>query len=270
MTGIIDTNVYLSRWPFRRLAGDETEMLVASLRRRGISQAWVGSFDAILHRDVAGLNARLAAECRQHGPGFLIPFGTVNPTLPDWEEDLRRCAVEHGMPGVRLHPNYHGYALDAPVFQRLLELATERNLIVQLSISMEDQRTQHPLVRVADVDTTPLTAIVKQLPALNLQLLGALRSVRISQMSDLAEAGNVYCELSMLEGVGGVERLLAEVPLDRVLFGSHFPLLYVESAVLKLQESALAEVQRRAITAENARRLLLQSGEQQSDGKSNQ
>ena len=48
---IIDTNVNISRWPFRRLAGDETPDLVARLRKRNVTQAWAGSFDGILHKE---------------------------------------------------------------------------------------------------------------------------------------------------------------------------------------------------------------------------
>ncbi len=67
---IIDTNAYLSRWPFRRLAGDEPTDFVAHMRKHGVSQAWVGSFDGLLHRDIGRVNARLSAECKSHGAGF--------------------------------------------------------------------------------------------------------------------------------------------------------------------------------------------------------
>ena len=59
---IVDTNVHLSRWPFRRLAGDETSDLVARLRARDVTQAWAGSFDGIFQKDLAAVNERLVVQ----------------------------------------------------------------------------------------------------------------------------------------------------------------------------------------------------------------
>ncbi len=256
MGPIIDTNVSLSRWPFRRLPGDEPADLVARLRRQNVVQAWVGSFDALLHRDTAAVNDRLAAECRKFGAGLLLPFGTVNPAQPDWEEDLRRCHEQHKMPGIRLLPNYHGYPLNDPRLAQLLALAAQRDLVVQLALCLEDERTQHPLVRVPHVDVGPLEGLVRKLPRLRLQLLNAFRPLTPEKAAPLLAAGQVHVEIAMLEGVGGVGRLLDRVPAARVLFGSHFPFFYHESAVLKLREADLPEPLQKAICEENPRRLI--------------
>lgn len=254
--GLIDVNVNLSRWPLRRVPLDDTRELVTKLRRHGVLQAWAGSFDGLVHKDIAAVNSRLAEECRQRGRGLLRPFGSINPMLPDWEDDLRRCVEEHHMPGIRLHPNYHGYKLDDPAFARLLRLAVEHNLIVQLAVVMEDERMMHPLFQVAPVDIAPLAGLVKETPALRLVLVNALRTLRGEPLLRLLEAGKVYVEISMLEGVAGVGQLLEHVPANRILFGSHAPLFYFESALLKLKESPLAEDVSKAIRHGNARWLL--------------
>ena len=253
---IIDTNVYLSRWPFRRLAGDEPEALVAKLRERSVEQAWAGSFDGLLHRDIAGVNIRLAQVCRDFGQEILIPFGSINPKLPDWQEDVRCCQEEHKMPGIRLHPNYHGYTLDDPVFAELLKLATTRQLIVQLAICMEDTRTQHPLMRVPSVDIAPLATVVKNTPGLRLELLNCTSNIDRERYEAALGAGEVYTETSMLEAVAGVARYIRTVPLSRVLFGSYYPYFYFESALLKMRESGLNETTQKVIFEDNARRLI--------------
>lgn len=255
MAPLIDVNVYLSRWPFRRLRGDETPALLAKLRGAGVTEAWAGSFDALLHNDVAGVNLRLAEECRKSGDGFLQPFGAVNPKLPDWEDDLRRCQEVHGMRGIRLHPNYHGYTLEDPVFARLLDLANARKLIVQIALSMEDERTQHPLMLVPHVNPAPLVAHAQRLPNLRIVLINAFRSVGVAKLGKLVEPNNIAFDIAMLENVGGIEILLAKVPVDRILFGSYAPFFYLESSLLKLKESSLNSAQRQAVDFENARKL---------------
>ena len=253
---IIDVNVTLGRWPLRRVRYDDTMSLAAMLRAHGVEQAWAGSFEALFHKDIAAANSRLADECRRHGRGLLLPFGYINPKSPSWEEDLRRCAEEHRMPGIRLHPNYHGYKLDDPDFARLLRLAAERRLIVQLVLLMEDERMMHPLLRVKPVETTPLAGLVGQTPGLRLVLLNALGKLSGLPLRELLQAGEVFVETSMLEGVGGLENMLEKVPVNRVLFGSYAPLFYFESARLKLKESRLTGEQLRSICHDNARKLV--------------
>jgi uncharacterized protein len=257
---MIDTNVYLSRWPTRRLPCDETAALVAKLKAAGVTQAWAGSFDALLHNDVSAVNARLADECSAHDAGLLIPFGTINPLLPDWQEDLRRCHEVHKMRGIRLHPNYHGYKLDAPQFASLLAAAAERKLLVQIAVRMEDPRTQHRLFSAADVDAAPLLPLLTKFPQLRVQLLNGLNVLRPDLLDRLIAAGNFSVEIAMLEGVSGVTNLLKHVPLARVLFGSYFPFFAWESASLKLQESELTQRIRAAIDRDNAERLLSRDG----------
>jgi hypothetical protein len=232
---MIDVNVNLSHWPARRLPFDETPLLVKALQAAGVAQAWAGSFDGLLHKDIAAVNSRLAAACANEGEGLLLPFGSVNPTLPDWQDDVRRCVEEHKMPGLRLHPNYHGYTLDDPRFGELLDLADKSGLIVQIALKMEDERTQHRLLRVDPVDTAPLIEHLKARPKLRVVLLNSLTALRGDAISQLAAAGRVYFEIAMQEGIGGITTLLEHAPLDRVLFGSHFPFFYLESALLKNQ-----------------------------------
>lgn len=252
---IIDVNVSLSRWPFRRLRCDETPELVTMLRDRGVDQAWVASFDGLLHKDIAGVNERVAAECRRWGDGRLIPFGTVHPKLPDWEDDLRRCAEVHRMAGLRLHPNYHQYPLDDPDFVRLLKGAAGRGLLVQISLKMEDERTQHPLVRVPPVDASGLADTVAGIPGLRLMLLNGPGPLTQGAALKLAAAG-VSFDIAMLEGMAGVARLIGQIGLERVLFGSHAPFFTWESARLKVTESGLDRAAEHAVLAGNAQRLL--------------
>ena len=249
---IIDTNISLFRWPFCRLPLDETDALVNKLRWLGISQAWAGSFEGILHRDMAGVNQRLADACRVHAE--LIPIGSINLELPGWEGDLRRCIDEHKMPGIRLHPNYHGYTLDDPRFRRLLELATAAGRFIQIAVTMEDSRTQSSLVQVADVNLVPLIKLVKEIPAARVQILN--HNLRSPLLQQLGESPGVFFDTARVDGTDGVPKLVQSVPPGRVLYGSHSPFLIPEAALIRVHESdVLDEVSLKALLSENAERM---------------
>lgn len=251
---IIDTNVSLFQWPFRRLPYDAVDELVGKLDSLRIRQAWAGSFEGILHRDLSGVNARLAETCRDQGRGLLIPFGSVNVELPGWEEDLRRCHEEHRMPGVRLHPNYHDYSLDDARFARLLAMAAERGLLVQLAASMEDRRTQHPGLQVPDVDLSPLPDLMKKVAGAKVLLLN-WKQPSTSLLEHLADIPGLYLDMARVEATDGVAQLVRSVRDDRVVFGTHAPFFVYESALIKVYESELTESEAGALFGQNAKRL---------------
>src|SRR4026208_1928640 len=154
--GIIDTNVNLFDWPFRALKYRDTKALVAKLKKHRIIEAWAGSFDALLSKDMNGANERRAADCRRHGPGFLIPVGSVNLAWSDWEEDVRRCHEVHKMPGIRIYPGYQPFDLDHPGMESLVKMTSERGLVLQVVFGMEEPRVHHPIINVGPVTFGPL------------------------------------------------------------------------------------------------------------------
>lgn len=244
---LTDCHVYLGQHPFRDLQDGKT---VERLLQRGVTAAWAGAFEGLLRRDVAAVNRELARRCQN---SILRPCGTINPTLPDWQDDVRRCAEGHGMRVLRLHPNYHGYTLESSVLRELLALATTHRLLVQIVAQMEDERTQHPQVRVAPVDLRPLPALMRELKDTRVMVLNANAAMVLRHLQDCP---NTWLDFAMIEGVGGVETLLKTWPVEKLVFGSFAPVFYWESAWLKLRESALKDEQLRAVQAGNAAALL--------------
>jgi len=262
--GIIDTNVNLFDWPFRTLKYRDTKALVAKLKRHRVIEAWAGSFEALLSKDMNGVNTRLAAECGEHGPGILIPFGSVNLAWPDWEEDVRRCHEVHKMPGIRIYPGYQPFDLDHPGMETLVKMTSERGLILQVVFGMEDPRVHHPIINVGPVTLAPLLKAFEGVPNAKVQLLHFPGVTKGDDLSQLMAKPNTVVDISRLEGNGAVGRILgsitglpsARVPLDRIVFGSHAPYFPVETAILKLIESPLEAGQLQAFMNDNARRLL--------------
>lgn len=261
---IVDSNVHLFEWPFRKLKYSRTEALIAKLRQHRITQAWAGSFEAVLHKQLDAINRRLAEECRTRGDGLLIAIGSVNPVWPDWEEDLRRCHEQYRMPGLRMYPAYHGYTLDHPEFMRMLSVAAERGMVVQIVMRMEDERVHHPAIDVPTVNASPLADVLKKVPPAKVQLINSAGPLLGNSVSALVRETQITFDIAATEGNGGVGRLIegtnpsyrGAIPVERLLFGSHAPYFPCESALLKLFESPLSLEQLQKLMNANARRLM--------------
>ena len=121
---------------------------------------------------------------------------------------------------------------------------------------MEDERTQHPLLRVPPIDPAPLVGLVGRRPALRVVLLNATLRPESDLLKRLVDTGRVWIDRAMLEGIAAVDRVVAAVGASRLLIGSHAPFYCVDAAPLKLQEAALKDADRLAVAEGNARSLL--------------
>lgn len=264
VVGLVDTNVHLFDWPFRRLKYRKTADLIAKLKRHRVTEAWAGNFEALLHKNLDAANGRLAEECRVNGTAMLVPVGSINPVWPDWEEDLRRLHEVHKMPGLRLYPSYHNYSLDRPEFVELLGKASERGLIVQIAFDIEDERVHHPVLRLAAVDAAPLIDAAKKVPKARIQLLNCRSALPRTGTATLVQDTKISFDISNIEGVGALGRLIegnhwsikAQIPATRLIFGSHAPYAPCEAALMRLFESPLEREQMVAIMQGNAKALL--------------
>lgn len=246
---IVDTNVSLHRWPFRRLPNDDTASLAAKLGSLGISQAWAGSFDGLLHRDIAGVNGRVAAECSRSN--ILCPVGTINLMLEGWRHDLRVCDRKHGMRIVRLYPNYHGYTLQSSVFAEFLKHARDAAMLVQIAAAVEDTRTQHPRLQTADVDLSPLLHVLPEVSGSAIQILNY--RPRGSLHTALGRLPGVWFDTARVDSTDGVPKLVQSLPAGRVLFGTHAPMLIPEAALIRVHESGVLNDQdAKAVLSGNA------------------
>ncbi len=258
---LIDTHVYFGHWPHARLASEEPRELIQLLRQNHVTQAWVGSFDGLFHKDIAAANMRLAESCSKHGDGMLVPFGTVNPTLPDWEDDLRRCHEKHAMPGVRLHPGYHSYALSDPRFTQLLARAADAKLVVQLVVWLADAKHRW-LVPAADcADLRPPSAAGvpdrQSSPATStrLMILGS-RADEILPWKATFPQASVSFDFSRHSATGRQSFQDALRSSEHIVFGSGAPLRAFLPLITFLAVSGSTEDRRQAIERELAAKII--------------
>lgn len=282
---LIDTNVSLGQWPFRHLKYEGAKALGTKLKKHRIKQAWAGSFEALFHKNLDAVNTNLVKECTAYGNGFFLPFGTVNLSWPDWQEDLRRCHEVHKMKGIRLYPSYQTFDLTHPDFPLLLSEVSKRKMMLQIVGDMEDSRNHHPIVLTRDFSFGPLIDLLKNDRQARVQLLYWNHRISAKQLDEFIEKTNVVFDTARIETNGGVEALLEgnknqrervftfgglermvseipwgrngnPVPAERISFGSHAPFFPVEANLLKLFESDLTLDQSKAIMEANATRLL--------------
>jgi predicted TIM-barrel fold metal-dependent hydrolase len=252
----IDVHAYAGPWAFRHIPDAEPEALVRRLGQAGVRRALVSATEAVLYKDPQQAN-RLLAE-RVHGRGEqLLPVATLNPLLSGWEQDWQWCLDHLDPVGVRLHPNYHGYALSGDEAGALIGAAVRAGRIVCIVNRIEDERVHHPLARVAPLPTEDLAAALRGAPHGRFVLSGLRLAEAAALAAQVPDLRHYAVDISHLQHpLDALERLREVLPVEQVLLGTGFPLLMPEPALYKVLMARLPEEEKQAILAGNAERLL--------------
>ena len=172
---LVDLNCYLGEWPFRRYPCTTISRLLARMDKLRIERAAVSRLENVFFKDCLVGNRELATLIAPHADRF-VPFYTVNPAFPGWEDDLKACQEELGLApgagGIHLHPNYHAYDLAGSDAAALLQRAQDIGLPVRVATGLEDPRTQHWLVQVPPVANATLASAIAAFPALRWIIAG--------------------------------------------------------------------------------------------------
>lgn len=251
---IIDVNTWLGSWPFDYLREDTAAKLDSLLASEGISLAYVSTPEASLNPDYVEANRRLIRRVRRYDR--LRPVATLDPTIGGWRDALAEYG-ESGITAVRIIPGYHDYRCISAEAAALVEELEARNMVLIVQVRIADERTHHRLCQIPPTPAEDIIELAGRHPGLPVVAM----CTNFHEAVEIAEsAPNVSFDLSHIERMRTVPSLLARVPAERVLFGSHAPFLTLRSAKMKLAAPGVSEADRRSIASGNARRIFRPAG----------
>lgn len=249
---LIDVNCSVGFWPFQVFRQDTPAKLARHLAAEGVSRAFVSPIESVLYPDPHLFGRRLLGKLARQPA--LVPVPIVDPTLTNWQACLDAYAEAGHNRAVKIVPNYHRYELDAACVAPLVERLRKRpRTVLMIQMRVEDERQHYPLMKVPGVCVDAIIALARRYPDLRMLCLCPYLA-EAAQLT--AGADNVWVDTAFIEFMDTLAYALDRVPANRLVFGSHTPLLYTRANVLKLRHAGCAARHVRAVGSGNARRLL--------------
>lgn len=253
---MIDVNVFLGAYPWRRIPGTSPDAVLRAMDAVGVTTAWATHLPSLFWKDPGEGNPWLY-ELAAREPRFR-PVPVIHPGLPHWEDDLQEAADRRAV-AVRADPGPLALAPVGGEMLRFLGAAAEAGLPMQAAVRLEDGRGRHPLDVAPELAPWMVRAWVRAHPRLRLVITHAERSFieEVHWGSTPAEAARIWWDISWVWGPPeehlGV--LLATMGPARFLLGSGQPLRLAETPGARLDLLDLAPDTRAAITRDTARSL---------------
>ncbi|MDB6168684.1 MAG: amidohydrolase 2 [Verrucomicrobia bacterium] len=225
--------------------------LLQEMDSAGVERAWLLGWYWERPETCAEQN-RLYAECIRAHPDRLSAFATIHPSagITATLDEIRRAHGE-GLRGLgELSPHSQAYPVDDPVFQAALDLAEELNLPVNLHVTDPDSARYPGWVATPPDDFLKLARSHSRVRFI-LAHWGGLLPLRNPAALALPNVWYDTAASPLLYDEGIWRRFLDQVPADRVVFGSDYPLnVYPRIDSLPGMARFVAEVHRAGLTAD--------------------
>jgi len=201
----------------------------------------------------ASINRYAESLNRNKRESGILSFGGVHPMQPDWEEVLEDLAAR-GFRGIKLHPEYQQFYIDAPESVRLIRKARELHLLVSVHAG-------------CDIGIAPP---VHCTPDRLLHLCGMTECDNViaahlggwklwDEVEEKIAGTPLYMDTAFLKGwidPAQYLRIVRKHGADKILFGSDSPWENPEDSLHFLESIGLNGKELAMITHENAERLL--------------
>ena len=233
----MDFNCFVGNWPFFRVRCNTVEKLMQLHKRCGITGGVVSSLEAIFYQDPYEAELQLAKQLE--GTPYRHAM-VLNPTLPAWKDDLRRCVEKLHIQAVRLVPGFHGYALTDAVMEEVSDALRAYQLPLIITLRMRDERTAW-MLQPRNIPLEELAAFLdshRDIPT----LLANIRLKELRKLNDqFAGRDNLFADTS-----GFKDDML---PLDfvwqetnareKIVYGSGAPLMEMQATTILVDRSEL-------------------------------
>lgn len=183
----------------------------------------------------------------------LISFGGIHPDCPDVKRKMREIK-SLGLKGIKIHPAYQEVYMDDIRYLRILEAASEQDLIVSVHAGVDIGLPEPVYAAVSRIAAAIRETAPKKLV---LAHLGGWK--QWDEVEEVLAGENVWLDTAFLEDYITGEQLLRIIRkhgAEKILFGTDCPWSGQGESVGRLKRLPLSEAEKEKIFAENAKKLL--------------
>lgn len=251
---------FIANMRARGTPGDPEDCLVeGSLRRMdatGVDKSVTWKIGT--NADECRTNNDYVAAQRDRHPDRLIGFATVDPHEPDKAcAEVDRAVDELGLDGIKLHPNVMGIPMDDPGFVTVVAHVAARQVPFVTHVNMT-LASELPIQSQSDGGEPEFSNHTENAQAGRLRpLVDRYDSPRFQA----AHMGGVTLDWirgtqvtfqTTGAGVATLAWAVANVGVERIVFGSDFPFFLVEDELDKIRRLDISDDDRQRILAGNA------------------